>query len=158
MLVTTDLHLTDNPSDYYRFEVFDALLNAVEKNEDIVICGDLADKKDKHSGGLVNEIIHHLKRLTQSDSNSRVYILCGNHDQPVEGPPYWSFLSEIPGIKFILTPWVHNKMVFFPHSKDTLHWPRLIGAAGQIDVVFMHQTVTGAVSDNGRTLTGDVFG
>lgn len=152
MLLTTDLHLTDNPADAYRFEVFDALLEHVEHNEDIVILGDLADRKDRHSAQLVNDIVYQIGRLTKA--TSRVVILLGNHDMPIEGPPFWNVLNEMEGVKFIIRPYIHSRMAFFPYTKDASDWLHMLDS-NPVDVIYMHQTVTGAVVENGRVMTND---
>ena len=58
ILVIGDLHLTDQPKDAYRFGIFKWIKKQIEKHqpEYTVILGDLTDKKDKHSAGLVNRI------------------------------------------------------------------------------------------------------
>lgn len=113
-IVTTDVHLTDSPSDEYRWEVFQYILR--ENVDHVYILGDLAHKKDRHSSILVNRLTDQLREFTRRQIP--VTILRGNHDTPLNGPPYWNFLNDIPGISFISQPTAYGRLLLLPHSTD----------------------------------------
>lgn len=146
MLLTADLHLDDKPENRYRWHIFDAL--AVNSDGEIVILGDLADRADRHSSLLVNQLV---SKLTELAERNRVTILCGNHDMPVKGVPYWDFLNRLPNISFIIEPTAIDRLLFLPY----VHNPREAWAGIPFDLydcIMMHQTVSGVDVGNGRVL------
>lgn len=147
MILTADLHLTDKTEDEYRWKVFDHLYE--HSDGEIFILGDLADRADRHSSILVNRLIGALTELTRG--GSRVTILLGNHDMPLKGEPYWSFLNYIKDVSFITTPTADADLLLLPYSANPIEeWKgipfHLYRAA------FMHQTVDGVDVGRGRTL------
>jgi len=153
-LLTADIHLDDKPENEYRWEVFTEL-DKVDADE-IMILGDLTDRADYHSSRLVNRLVPQLKRRRR-----RVTILRGNHDTPLNGPAYWSFLSEISGIEYIDGPMGRNhRLLLLPSTPDpAMDWQAV--AWDRHICTFMHQTVfgatlrTGIYADKGMSL--DIF-
>src|ERR1035441_7279011 len=100
LLIFSDPHLTDNPLEEYRWTFLEQKLPALiaEHRIDTVWClGDVVDRKDRHSGELVNRLVSAVLAL-QTPLN----ILMGNHDGPnADNPAYWSFLSTLPNVKYI---------------------------------------------------------
>lgn len=154
MLLTSDWHLVDQPENEYRWQIFNALENAaVEHGErEIYMLGDVCDRKDRHSAVLVNRMIHEFTKLT--NIGLRFTILMGNHDRPLNGPPFWQFLNEHPNILFIDKPTEDTRqMLLLPYSANPKQdWQDI--DLGAYDAIFMHQTVTG-VKENGRVLAND---
>ena len=148
MILTGDLHLSDEFSNEYRWEVFSKLKQTLDTygDKDLVILGDLAHAKDKHTSELVNRVVERLNYIASSGVTIR--IIKGNHDQPLQGPPYWSFLNRIPNISFYDQPTIVGKTAYLPHSTNPIEdWSRIELSSARL--IFMHQTVTGA-SENGR--------
>ena len=58
-LLVSDLHLTDNPRDEYRWGIFGQIDSVIQTYQPscLVILGDLTDKKDNHSSELVNRLL-----------------------------------------------------------------------------------------------------
>jgi DNA repair exonuclease SbcCD nuclease subunit len=159
MILTADLHLTDVAEEDYRWNVFSALENALTETDDpeVAILGDICDRKDRHSAVLVNRLVGELTKLTQL--GVRFTIIMGNHDRPMNGPPFWHFLNEHPHIRFFDKPTRMNldrdgDLLLLPYSKNpTLEWQEWFPLS-HVAAIFMHQTVTG-VRENNRTLTND---
>jgi hypothetical protein len=156
MIITADLHLTDAPADEYRWQVFNRLIDAAWDNDDGHICilGDLTDRKDRHSAALVNRLIAALENLRNSCKLPQIDIIMGNHDMPLKGPAFWSWLSNLPGINFYTEPHaLPGGLMLLPYAAD----PRTAWAGLHLDrckAIFMHQTVTGVV-ENGQKLVND---
>jgi calcineurin-like phosphoesterase family protein len=151
VILTTDLHLTDLPADEYRWQIFPALHAAIKKynDKDIAILGDVTDRKDKHSSALVNRLVDELRKL--AEGGARIGILMGNHDRPLHGPPYWSFINFLPYIRFYTKPRVVGHKLMFPWSanpsKDLTE-----DLLKRTLIMFMHQTINGAQTVGGRKL------
>lgn len=161
MLVTGDLHLTDKKTDRYRFDLFDWLMSDGVKfggGEGLVILGDLTDKKDHHSSYLVNQVVTKISNLTSVFGS--VIILQGNHDlvsEQSEAPPYFNFLNQLHGVDFFCEPALIGPYLFLPHRRDFMTmWQGIVqgGYLKSTEVVFMHQTVHGSVSESGQQLDG----
>jgi len=156
IILTSDLHLTDKPSDTYRFDIFDAICDWCEQYpiSDIIILGDLTDKKDNHSGKLVNKIVNGIFSLT---AYCDVNILMGNHDYIDPENPYFEFLEVIPQAHFIDTPFFTfidgASVLFMPHQKE-LTMPQIPVAYKHLDLIFIHQCVDGAIAETGKRLSG----
>jgi DNA repair exonuclease SbcCD nuclease subunit len=160
MLLTADLHLTDRPQDEYRWNVFADMQAWLKeprqqqaKENYIIIAGDLVDTKDRFSANFVNRLTRELRALTYDGVS--VWITRGNHDTPISGTPYWNFLSYIPGIYYIDTPWLARPdLLLLPYSPDPLNdWKGLDWKP--IRCAILHQCLSGAVSNSGFTLTND---
>lgn len=155
-IFTTDLHFTDNPREAYRFDIF-KILEALIKSRGLSYCfllGDLTDRTDNHSSFLVNTLIQHLSSLSKC---CKIFILRGNHDCVDEKLPFFQFLKEIPNIHYFSEPEKilldGTKILMLPHSRNPVEeWKEL--KLSQADIIFMHQTVARAISENGQTLKG----
>lgn len=158
ILLATDLHFTDRPRDSYRFGLFDFLVaeRAKRKASLTLLLGDLTDEKDKHSSKLVNTIVEGLQRLAE---DAPVVILKGNHDYQADpNSPFFNFLNYHKNIRFVTTPrtWTtpqDKKLLFIPHIRDEDEWLNF-RIDQRPDYAFIHQTVTGAISETGRRLDG----
>lgn len=158
ILLATDLHFSDSPRDSYRFGLFDFLIaqRAKHKANLTLILGDLTNEKDKHSSRLVNSIVDGLVRLA---AEAPVIILKGNHDyQSDPDSPFFDFLNRMKNIRFVVKPqtWItseESKLLFLPHFSDENAWDNF-RLDKRPDYAFIHQTVTGAISESGRRLDG----
>ena len=150
MLLTADWHLTAKPEDEYRWDVFRRLSALTNDSVEILILGDITDHKtDKHPAALVNRLVDEL--LTLSAKSARVTILMGNHDAPLNGVPFWSFLNDLSGIRYLSepTPWHDGDSYMLPFSKaPNWEWKNLNFSKRK--AVFMHQPVAGVDLGNGR--------
>lgn len=156
-LIISDLHLSDNPLEEYRWGVFDWLSVTTEKINlgTIYILGDLTEKKDNHGAKLVNRLTGNL--LNMRDWSKRMVILRGNHDGLDPDWPFFHFLSEM-NIEYYYSPMIIDRELFIPYSKDFAGDIKRFFKDGKIDLscvdrIFMHQTIKGAMV-NGVTLEG----
>lgn len=160
-LICSDLHLTANPRDAYRWELFPWLVKQIDKYKvrTVLILGDLTDAKDYHVSTLVNQVVANILSLRDCPSVHEVIVLKGNHDYLKQGHAYFEFLNSFKGVRFIneptgdLTP--HLATLYLPHTKTPeKDWN---GYDFSIyDLVFMHQTVSGAVASNGQKMNGEL--
>ena len=150
-LLTSDWHLSDTPLDEYRWRIFDVLRDTIRQFniKHVYILGDLTDRKDRHTGTLSNRLITALNAMLV-----RPTILMGNHDQPLNGTPFWTLLNATSAARFITEPWRGDRILWLPFSRDpTTDWRDLDFSGTQ--AVFMHQTITGAMGNNGYKIDGD---
>lgn len=163
-LCVSDLHLTANPRDKYRWEIFPWLVDtcAYYRVKTLLVLGDLTDAKDYHSAELVNKVTEafHLFRDSQRDSSvEKIYVLMGNHDYLKTGVPFFNFLNYLPHVEFITKPTVrvseYSTAVMLPHTKTPMKDWRQVNFRGA-DLVFMHQTVSGSIASNGMELGGEL--
>lgn len=157
LLVTTDLHLNTRPDDRYRWSFFEGLPDLCEQfgTKSILILGDLTHEKDKHSSVLVNRVVNNIQAMWE-DYGINLRILKGNHDYVEESKPYMQFLNHIGNVTFITDPWLttigKRRALFLPHTRDPVGtWQ---SDYKDIDYIFMHQSVGGAVASNGMSLDG----
>jgi len=157
-LLISDLHLSDNPLEEYRWKFFDWLSIATEKIDlgTIYILGDLTEKKDHHGAKLVNRLTGNL--LNMRDWSKRMVILRGNHDGIDPDWPFFHFLSEM-NIEYYYRPTIVGREMFIPYSKDFAG--DIKGFFGKykvdlsvVDRIFLHQTTFGGEASNGATLAG----
>lgn len=167
ILITSDIHLSENPRDAYRHKFMLALPKvAVELKADAVfILGDLTESKDNHNAELVNATVRHFYDLSKV---CPVVILQGNHDW-LSAPdnPYFGFLRLLPNIiwvgavaqqaelKFLPSgaAKILGKTLFLPHSANPdRDWANI--DFKQHAWAFTHQTFAGAIGDNGHPLGG----
>lgn len=162
VLVTCDWHLDDHPKNAYRWNIFNAVANWIDSQKiatpTVYMLGDLTDRKDKHSAALVNRVEDEFARLL--DMGASIYVLKGNHDQPLNGPPFWSVLDYIrpgndpnSGISFITSRHGNPKtgLLLLPYSDNPeVEWDGIDWS--QYKTAFIHQTVTGARGNNGIIL------
>jgi len=143
ILLTSDWHLDDQPENEYRWHVFDEIEH-VKDIELIIVAGDVANFKDRHTGTFVNRLVMELRRLKLP-----VVILRGNHDTPLTGVPYWEFLNNVPDLEFISKPIARGAQLFLPHEHDPAQaWAGIDFSL--YDVIFMHQSADGADIGHGR--------
>lgn len=157
-LIITDLHLTENPNDEYRWDIFNVARNFIVENacENLFILGDIFDKKDKHSSALLNKLVGYLKEIKDFIP---ITILQGNHDYFKD--PYNAFLKvlgEIEGITWIDEPCLLEEFNawFLPHSRqpeDDWNHLKIYLEQNNIDFVFMHQSVIGSKTESHYELT-----
>lgn len=158
ILLTSDTHLDDNPANEYRWAFFAELHKIIQQYagtptqiEAVFHLGDFVDRKDRHSAAFVNRVIGELQNLVEWVP---VYIMRGNHDTPLRGPAYWEFLSStVEGLQYIIKPTPVGDLLLLPFSPDPMEeWKGL--KFSQYKALFLHATVTGAMSENGHELTG----
>lgn len=161
-LLCSDLHLTANPKDEYRWKFFKWLLDECvsESVKTLVILGDLTDDKDYHPASLTNRLVESLTMLTYI--GVEIVILQGNHDYLRAGHSYFKFLSLIPGITFVTVPTQldaddDGPLVYcLPHTKTPAKtWQGF--DFSHYDYLFMHQTVSGAKASNGQVMAGEAL-
>lgn len=165
-LLASDLHLTANPNDEYRWHFFPWVATQCRRYhvKTLVLLGDMTDAKDYHSAELVNRVASCLDRV--SDEVDEILILTGNHDYLKSGHAFFEFLNLHPKIRFITEPHesiylvTHGNMkrkaedldaLLLPHSKNPeKDWAKFNFA--KYEMIFMHQTVGGALSSNGQAM------
>lgn len=158
-LLCSDLHLTAAPSTEYRWGLFPWLAKMIKEHHvrTLLILGDLTDAKDNHSAELANRIVTAINGLPIDD----IRILVGNHDWLKQGQEYFRFLNLIPSVEFITKPTedreLHGATAYFlPYSKDPVKdWKGM--DFSHYDLLFMHQTVAGAIASNGQKMDGEVL-
>jgi DNA repair exonuclease SbcCD nuclease subunit len=157
-LLTGDWHLTDNPVEEYRWDTFDLVEKiAIQyRVTHIYLLGDIFDRKDRHSKELVNEATSSLEKL-QVNTDSDVIVVMGNHDKPVSGVPYWSFLNRpfLSGgssrIRYVSEPEMFGNVLVLPFSSNPVEeWKGL--PFSSVKMILMHQTVEGSLSAEGRPI------
>ena len=153
ILLTSDWHLDDNPANAYRWGAFDCLeawMAESPDNTQIFHLGDICDRKDRHSAELVNKLITRFKTLV--DKGAVIYILMGNHDKPITGTPFWSFLDQMSKyITFVTKPHALGQILLLPYADNPAEaWADI--PFNLYRTAFIHQTVTGAKGNNGHTL------
>lgn len=159
-LLCSDLHLTANPRDEYRWGLFKwlAATCATEEVKTLLILGDLTDAKDYHPSSLTNRLVDNVAMLSWLGVD--IWILLGNHDYLRKGHAYFAFLSHLPNVHFVTTmteiedTGKGHSAVMLPHTKDPIgEWAGLDFT--HYDLLFMHQTVDGAIADNGQVMRGE---
>lgn len=155
-LLVADLHLTSNARDAYRWRLFPWLKEAIAKHgvTSLIILGDLTEAKDYHSARLVNQIVDALSDLKRE--GMLIWLLRGNHDGTDPACPYFRFLRQLPFCRYIDAPYMGplegRKTLFLPHTKEPEAWDHAL--LQDAEVIFMHQTVSGAQSETGISLEG----
>lgn len=148
MLIVSDLHLDDTAITGYRFKIFSKLQQKIQEHniKNVIILGDILDKKDKHPSYLVNRITDELNFLTEL--GTKIIILMGNHDYVTPDEPFLKFLNWMPNIKFISEPKVFEiedkNCLFLPHThQPELTW-KIVNFTECYDMIFTHQDFKGA--------------
>ena len=145
-LLATDLHLTDNALEEYRWVFMETQLPALcvkHKIDNVYLLGDVWDRKDRHSATLVNRSARALQGVANAIPGD-VVIQMGNHDELIVGSSFWEFLNTFNGrVRYITKPTLHNDFLILPFSKDPVNeWASLDFEKPK--AVFMHQTAPGA--------------
>lgn len=158
-VIVTDLHLSENQEDQYRFGLFDWLIKEFKGRgvADLFILGDLTDRKDNHSAWFVNKITENLVKLTGCFN---VHVLMGNHDYMDPSSPFFKFLGRIKGIFYYHKPAFIRLMAgtslrdfaMLPHTRDPSQWRAL--QLRKVHGIMMHHTFKGAIGENGFPLDG----
>ena len=143
-LLVADLHLTANPQDDYRWKIFEEIEKNIFKYrvEELIILGDLTDKKDNHNSFLINGICDHLLKTLYF--LKKIIILKGNHDYIDSANPYFKFLSNIINIKFVCTPEIIGNCLYIPHTHNPTKEYFKQCSIQNIDYIFLHQPFLGA--------------
>lgn len=156
LIITTDLHFTDEPRDEYRFDLFPWLKDQVKKKkvDYLLILGDITDAKDCHSSILVNKIITGLVSIAK---HVPIIVLKGNHDYIDADNPFFKFLSKLENVYFINKSeaiGVEDKsLLFLPHTRTPKQdWGDI--NFKQYDYIFMHETINGSLASNGMKMEG----
>ena len=144
MLLVADIHLTDTPDEAYRWTVFDRIMEYGRAHDgaSLRILGDLADRKDRHSGALTNAIMDKMQEL--AGIFDEIIIIKGNHDDPLVGKPFWNILSKLDRVSFLdkVTYFKNTGELFLPYTRDFSSWD--FSKYSDAKVIFMHDTVTNA--------------
>ena len=163
IVFTGDLHLSDNPRDYYRLRFMKKLQKLLHDMQasGLVIMGDLTEEKDRHSAWLVNRVVEHLHALSQV---CPVLIDMGNHDYVSPSDPFFGFLTHLPDVHFVTTPtysddlakvWRNGleRTIILPHTRDYEKDWRGLDMSGQ-KLILAHNTFDGVDGGSGRKLRG----
>lgn len=154
-ILTSDLHLTDNPLEAYRWDIFPYLSKIAKENNatHIFILGDITDRADKHSSKLLNRIVNDLA-IVNDETNASIVILMGNHDAGIGDIPYWTFLNDMEyKIVYVTTPVMYQDIYLLPYAhKPIEEWKDLPLASAKC--IFMHQTINNSLAERDRKLTG----
>lgn len=153
-----DFHLEDNPLTEYRWKIFPWIKETIKDYEidELIILGDLTEKKDKHNANLVRRIVENILAISFS---TKIHILCGNHDYI--NTPFFSFFNEITkNIIFYDEPDVYkDSLVFIPHM-DNDCFVRYLNNFSRYkegnNYFFIHQEISGIKLPNNHTLTSGV--
>jgi predicted phosphodiesterase len=150
-IVTSDLHLTSNRQDEYRWGIFDFLLD--QNADELFLLGDYTVAKDRHDSVLVNRFIDNIGSL--KDKYKQVILLAGNHDYIDKECPFFRFINGLfRNVHFVVRPQFFNTSIgtpfFIPSGTDWNEWKREI----KDKHIFTHATFTGAQSENGSLLQG----
>lgn len=156
-LCTADWHLDDVITNAYRWEVFARIQEAASWNKftHLHIVGDITDKKDRHSGALVNRMLREMRALI--DSGVQIELILGNHDMPLTGEPFWAALNyafgDASGFRVITQPERTGRIISLPFTPNPADAWRSIDFRREFTVL-MHQPVDGAIAANGHPVAG----
>ena len=127
----------------------------------VVLLGDITDRKDNHSARLVHRVLDGIASVADV---APVDILLGNHDYADVGHPFFAFTQNYHDrVRFITQPvllpitWKHEPQgLYIPFQRETRDFAAAIAHKdrARASVVFMHQTVHGAVTANGSKMEG----
>lgn len=152
-LIVSDLHLTDNPRDLYRWAIFPQLTALCKEHRivNLFVLGDLCEAKDNHSAALANRVVDGLMQLHDEVCNT--YVLMGNHDRIEASVPFFRFLDHIDKVRYIWQPQIigvnGHRVAMLPHTNNPERdWDDLFDDSGA-DVAMAHITVRGARAPNG---------
>lgn len=167
VLVVSDLHLSANARDEYRFTFMQRLKAEAKKHSALIVNGDITEEKDRHTSVLVNRIADTFASIARS---TVIIFNKGNHDYTDVDHPFFAFLQHIPNVQWVGQPERLGARDFFgigdvwmfPHTADWKRdWKPYLAHARKSDFVLCHQTFEGTKMPNGH-VTGnvppDVFG
>lgn len=143
-IALADLHLTSNPVDSYRWELFDWIEEKVKSESltDVLLVGDITDFKDNHPSDMVNLLVDAMSRLSKC---VRVHFLMGNHDMIKIHQPFFEFCKHLPGVHFYKTPETIGDVSIMPYTKaPEKAWEDYDFSSSKL--VFIHQPCIGATS------------
>jgi UDP-2,3-diacylglucosamine pyrophosphatase LpxH len=146
--IISDLHLTENRYDEYRWKVWDWIRNTNTTGfiEELYILGDLLDKKDRHPAELINRLVNEIAKTAKIVP---VTILKGNHDYLKPDHPFIKFIQHIPNVTFITEPTKVGSILWLPHSKNPEEeWKDIDFKDKKLTNIFMHQSVIGSQVSN----------
>ena len=156
LLLFTDTHLTDQPADEYRWEVFNHVRQAAKDYEvtSITNLGDMVDRKDRFTAKFVNRLNSEIKLISKL---APLDIMMGNHDNPLNGQAFFEFLNDFEHeVRYITKPTFCGKLILLPYTHNPIKdWAAI--KFDTFDAAFMHATVTGARSESGFELSGGKF-
>ena len=149
ILITADIHLSANPANEYRWQLFPFLKKLAKRYaaSGLWVLGDLTDAKDRHPGEFVNRLTAAFVHL--HPTFDFVEILKGNHDYSRNGEPFFRFLSRFPHIRYYSSPVQTSRFGhachFIPHTTDG---NAVLSALqhSSADVLLLHHTFNGAVA------------
>jgi hypothetical protein len=150
-ILVTDTHLTDRPTDEYRWGLWPWLREQVKKvqADELIHLGDLTDAKDRHPSRLVNRLVESTAMVTDL---CRLYFLKGNHDYIDPLNPFFAFVGTHPKTSYIKTSSVVElsigKATFVPAGEK---WDFQLH---DFPFCFAHVTFDGAEAENGSLLPG----
>lgn len=155
-LITGDLHLTARPEEDYRWAVFPYLKRQAEKHgaRQLILLGDVTDRKDHHPARLVNRLMEELLALDLNE----IFWVAGNHDFADPAQPFFKWIGMVPGLWFFHEPALVTcggmDALFLPSTANPLEeWKDLNWDAA--DATFMHQPSLGAALSNGSKIGND---
>lgn len=151
LLMTGDIHLKENELDSYRWGLFKWLREQAVKYKvaEVLLLGDVTDRKEGHSAKMVNRLYLEIKSLSEV---AQVIWLMGNHDFLVDRSlPFFEFMNSN-RVRYIKSADVFDlsvgKATFVPAGTKwnfKLH---------DFPYTFTHATFSGAKAENGTTMTG----
>ena len=162
ILMTADWHLTSNVKDEYRWKIFKALKDVLWNYEisDLIIAGDLTDKKDRHTAVLLQRMLQEMSELLKG-VDCAVHILMGNHDYVNPNFPFFKVLEDVlpDDIRFyvnweLVTLKGGGTCAFIPHcwSAITNGNCALERMAAEAECFIIHHDICGAKLENGYTM------
>jgi len=161
-IICSDLHLTSEAVDEYRWGVFPFLTEKIQElsagAKTLFILGDLAQQKDYLTAKLVNRLVWALVNLYRSTGLHKIIILRGNHDGVDGKVAFFEFLNTLAFIKVVTVPEITSldlrRIALLPHTKTpSADWAALDFA--KCKYIFMHATAPGAIAESGTVLEGD---
>ena len=113
-------------------------------------------RKDRHSGELLNRLARSLGNL-HDETGAQIWVTKGNHDDPLNGTPYWEILNKLgTAVQYITEPlsFGYQNVLLLPFSSNPLEeWKNFDLAS--YDAILMHQTVAGSLIEGDRKLEVD---
>lgn len=156
-LLVSDLHLTNNPKDSYRWGLFPWLERECRSHHvrTLAILGDVTDAKDYHPAELVQRVVSSVQSCAQYVE--QVVILTGNHDFLREGAVFFEFLRVLDRVQFVTKPWESDgdtRCLWLPYTKAPAQaWASF--DFSHYSYTFIHQTAKGSVASNGQKMEGE---